>query len=169
MPCSNNSSLSTSALISLSSATSRQRSASLFSPEIAGDTIVFAVFPLLSSNAILYSSSTLNAVPSRSRLSTYSLPPISSISPFVMLSPSPLPSTRCVFRFRVKGSNRWDKNDSGIPIPVSRIVKQYRTYSVPLAGGISSVKNVTVPPSGVNLTAFPRMLINIWLIRRASP
>ena len=121
-------------------------------------------FPSATAN----SSSISNIVPWWSWLSTRILPPIRSTSPFVILSPRPVPSTLFTRSLRQKGSNKWLINSCVIPIPVSLMTKRYLT--LPLSyDGISSVLNRTFPPSMVNLNALLSMLIKICFIRKASP
>ena len=67
----------------------------------------------------------------------------------------------------LNASNRCGRYSSLMPMPVSRKVSLSVTF--PSYRCFSSIRKVTVPPSGVNLTALPSMLIMTCLSFILSP
>src|SRR4029450_1148275 len=104
-------------------------------------------------------SANVNMLPLPSSLSTQILPPWSSISLFERARPSPVPSTAppprsvCWTPSKIRA---W--SSAAIPGPVS----ETETHTSPL---IRAELRTTLPPSGVNLTAFESRLKTTWRIR----
>ena len=163
-------SASISALMSTSSAKSILRPVSeMF---LSAETSSFSAAAVSGSTGA-NSSPTVKVVPSPFLLVTSIVPSIMSTSLFVMAMPRPEPpyllvelSSSCE-----NASNIFGRYSSSIPAPVSLMTNFTLQLSpVPPAQQPSaSVRNVTFPPSGVNLTAFPSMLISTCLTFMLSP
>ena len=123
---------------------------------------VFSIFPgaslRLSVSAIFIDRLIINLDPLPTSLSTAIVPPISSISFFVMAIPSPVPITLLSVELcsRSKLSYKCGRNSSDIPMPVSStiILKCALSESVLFS---SLILRDILPPSLVYLTALLRM------------
>ena len=115
------------------------------------------------------SSSMVNVLPWPNLLLTEIVPPINVTRFLVIGIPSPVPPYDCPpdTRSCSKGSNRWLRNASLIPIPVSLTVKLRRV--LPAFFHICRISSRIVPPSGVNLRALDNRLINTWFSLSPSP
>ena len=86
-------------------------------------------------------------------------------NPLVIESPKPLPClwlSSWVKELKMNGRNSFD-----IPLPLS-IISNVNNDSLVLIID-SDILNVILPKEGVNLLAFPNILIRIWCNLRLSP
>ena len=108
-------------------------------------------------------------VPFPFSLSTVIVPFISSTMLFVIDIPSPVLPYLPVGDDSswLNGSKIWGKKSLLIPMPVSLITNSTTAFLSNRA--FSSITKLTLPPSGVNFTAFPRIFSKIWRIFTSSP
>ena len=101
----------------------------------------------------------MKVVPTSFSLSTSIVPFISSTMLFVIGMPRPVEPYLLVVELSSceNGSKMFGRYSLLMPMPVSFMVN--RRVDFPSSFATSSTIKVTVPPSGVNLTAFPRILI----------
>ena len=102
---------------------------------------------------------TVKVVPAPFSLSTSICPFISSTILLVMGMPRPVLPYRLVLEESswANASNSFGRNSLLMPMPVSLMTNL--RVDLPSNLAVSSTVNVTFPPSGVNFTALPRMLI----------
>ena len=107
--------------------------------------------------------------PGTPALSTRIVPSIISARRLLIARPRPVPPYRrlVVASTWLNDWNRRSTRPGGIPIPVSRTVRWYRTVSGRSAGSEAAV--TTTSPASVNFTALFSRLSKTWRIRLASP
>ena len=120
-------------------------------------------------SAIRSGTVTVKVEPAPFSLSTVMLPFIISTIFFVIAIPSPvLPHLFALFASSWENASKiFGINSLSMPTPVSRMTKRRGAFPSNCASG-STIKE-TVPPSGVNFTALPRMLMRTCLSFMLSP